>query len=48
MKLAAKADLSVGYMNDVERGRRWVGAATLARLARRSSPEALSVFSREW
>jgi transcriptional regulator with XRE-family HTH domain len=33
MKLAEKADLSVGYMNDVERARRWLGAATLARLA---------------
>lgn len=33
MKLAEKADLSVGYMNDVERARRWIGAATLARLA---------------
>ena len=33
MKLAEKADLSVGYMNDVERARRWVGATTLARLA---------------
>ncbi len=32
-RLAKKADLSVGYMNDVERARRWVGAATLARLA---------------
>ena len=34
MKLAEKADLSVGYMNDVERARRWLGATTLARLAR--------------
>ena len=33
MKLAEKADLSVGYMNDVERARRWIGATTLARLA---------------
>jgi transcriptional regulator with XRE-family HTH domain len=33
MKLAEKADLSVGYMNDVERARRWLGASTLARLA---------------
>ena len=33
MKLAAKLDLSAGYMNDVERARRWVGAGTLARLA---------------
>jgi transcriptional regulator with XRE-family HTH domain len=33
MKLAEKADLSVGYMNDVERARRWLGATTLARLA---------------
>jgi transcriptional regulator with XRE-family HTH domain len=33
MKLAEKADLSAGYMNDVERARRWLGAETLARLA---------------
>jgi transcriptional regulator with XRE-family HTH domain len=33
MKLAEKLDLSAGYMNDVERARRWVGAETLARLA---------------
>ena len=33
MKLAEKADLSVGYMNDVERARRWIGVETLARLA---------------
>jgi transcriptional regulator with XRE-family HTH domain len=33
MKLAEKIDMSAGYMNDVERSRRWVGAKTLARLA---------------
>ena len=33
MELARRVDLSVGYMNDVERSRRWVGAGTLARLA---------------
>ncbi len=33
MKLAEKVDLSVGYMNDVERARRWIGAENLARLA---------------
>jgi transcriptional regulator with XRE-family HTH domain len=33
MKLAEKVDMSPGYMNDVERARRWVGAGTLSRLA---------------
>ena len=33
MKLAEKMDLSTGYMNDVERARRWISAKTLARLA---------------
>jgi transcriptional regulator with XRE-family HTH domain len=33
MKLAEKIDISAGYMNDVERARRWIGAETLARLA---------------
>ena len=32
MKLAEKAELSVSFMNDVERARRWVGAKALARL----------------
>ena len=32
MKLAERAELSVSFMNDVERARRWVGAKALARL----------------
>lgn len=33
MKLAEKIDISDGYMNDVDRARRWIGAEILARLA---------------
>ena len=34
MKLAERANLSAGYMNDVEGARRWMSVETLARLAR--------------
>ena len=33
MELAERANLSTGYMNDVERARRWMSAKTLAPIA---------------
>ncbi len=34
MELAKRADISAGHMNDIEACRRWVSAASLAKIAR--------------
>lgn len=47
MELAERADISVGYMNDLEKSRRWPSAETLSKLCNALKVEPHLLFSQE-